>query len=87
MTEEEVTSLSGPVEMVDNRLVLQIPLAEGGAGLVAASRGIGVVIEDYLEITIPAWLAQRLGISDGTVVNVNNLNGKLNIIPEPSTSS
>ena len=83
MSDNVVTSLRGPVDLVDGRLVLQIPMAAGGAGLVAASRGIGVVVDDYLEVTIPAWLAEQLGIREGTVVNVNNLGGKLNIIPEP----
>ena len=80
----DVTSLSGPVELIDGRLVLQIPLAEGGDKLVAASRGIGAVVDDCLEVSIPDWLAAKLGIADGTVVNVNNLGGKFNIIPRPA---
>jgi hypothetical protein len=80
---DKVTCVSGPVESVDGKLVLRIPLAAGGDQLVAASRGIGVVVEDYLEISIPAWLAKQLKITAGTVVTVDNRNGKFNITPEP----
>jgi hypothetical protein len=81
---DKVTSLSGPVESVDGKLVLQIPLAAGGAQLVGASRGIGVVVDDYLEVSIPDWLAQQLGIAEGSVVTVDNRDGKFNITPEPT---
>jgi hypothetical protein len=81
---DEVTSLSGPVESIDGKLVLQIPLTAGGDRLVAASRGIGTVVDDYLQVSIPDWLAAKLGITEGTVVNVNNLDGKFNITPQPS---
>ena len=81
---DHVTSLSGPVEFIDGRLVLQIPLAAGGDQFLAASRGIGVVIDDYLEVTIPDWLAQQLSITEGTVVTVDNRGGKFNITPEPA---
>jgi len=81
---EQVTSLSGPVESVNGKLVLHIPLAAGGDQLVAASRGIGVVMDDYLEVTIPDWLAEKLGITEGSIVTVDNRDGKFNITPEPT---
>ena len=81
---DHVTSLSGPVESVKGKLVLQIPLAAGGDQLVAASRGIGIVVDDYLEVTIPEWLAQMQGIAEGSIVTVDNRNGKFNITLELS---
>jgi hypothetical protein len=81
---DDVTSLSGPVESIDGKLVLQIPLAAGGDRLVEASRGIGTIVEDCLQVSIPDWLAAKLGITEGTVVNVNNIGGKFNIAPQPS---
>ena len=81
---DQGTSLSGPVESVDIKLVLRIPLAAGGDQLVAASRGIGVVVDDYLEVSIAAWLAQQLGIAEGSVVTVDNRDGQFNITPEPT---
>ena len=79
--DKEVTSLGGPVERIDGRLVLQIPLAAGGAGLVDCSRGIGRVEGDVLVVTIPDWLAEKLLITEGSAVIVDNRNGKFNITP------
>ena len=77
--ENEIISLGGPVERVDGRLVLQIPLAAGGAALVPYSRGIARVESDTLVVTIPDWLAEKLGIGEGSSVIVDNRNGKFNI--------
>ncbi len=78
---DEITSLAGPVERVDGKLVLQIPLAEGGAQLVECSRGIGRVEGEDLVVTIPDWLAAKLGIDEGSTVVVDNRGGKFNITP------
>jgi hypothetical protein len=74
-----ITSLSGPVESIDGKLMLRIPLETGGRELVACSRGIGEVDGDFLSIHIKDWLAERLGISEGSTVVVDNANGKFNI--------
>ena len=79
---DEITSLSGPVELVDGQLVLRIPTAAGGAQLAAAARGIGRIENDELIVAIPPWLATKLGIQDGTIVTVDNQGGKFNITPE-----
>ena len=79
---EEITSLGGPVEMRDGELVLAIPLAEGGAQLQAAARGISRVEGDELVVVIPAWLAMKIGISEGSPIIVDNRGGKLNITPD-----
>ena len=82
-----VTTLTGPVENIDGKLLLRIPLDAGGSELVAASRGIGVVEGEFLSIEIMDWLAQKLGISEGSLVTVDNANGKFNIRPsDPSAS-
>ena len=62
---DHVTSPSGPVESTEGRLVLHIPLAAGGDQLVVATRGIGTIVDDHLEVTIPDWLAQQLSITEG----------------------
>jgi|GWRWMinimDraft_13_1066021.scaffolds.fasta_scaffold43358_1 hypothetical protein len=76
-----VTTLTGPVENIDGKLLLRIPLDAGGSELVAASRGIGVVEGEFLSIEIMDWLAKKLGISEGSLVTVDNVNGKFNIRP------
>jgi hypothetical protein len=67
------------VEYIDGKLWLRIPLDAGGSELVAASRGIGVVEGEFLSIEIMDWLARKLGISEGSLVTVDNANGKLNL--------
>jgi len=67
------------VESIDGKLVLRIPLAAGGSGLVSCSRGIGIVNGDFLDITIPGWLAEKLRICEGNLVAVDHKNGKFNI--------
>jgi len=82
---DQVTSLSGPVDLVDGRLLLRIPLEHGGDQFVAASRGIGLVVGDELHVAIPEWLAKQLGIGEGTIVDIDNRNGKFNIRPQASS--
>jgi hypothetical protein len=56
-----------------------IPLAAGGFGLRSSCRGIAEIDGDFLRITIPAWLAEKLGIHDGSWVQVDNQRDKFNI--------
>jgi hypothetical protein len=75
----DVISLQGPVEEIDGKLTLFIPLEAGGDQLIECSRGIGEVEGDYLRITIPEWLAGILRIEDGSIVSVDNEGERLNI--------
>ncbi len=76
---EKVTSLEGPVENIDGNLMLRIPLEAGGRELVECSQGISEVDGNFLNIVIQGWLAEKLGISEGSRVIVDNENGKFNI--------
>ena len=78
---EDITSLEGPLESIDGKLMLRIPLAAGGQALVACSRGIGVVDGDFLTVVIQPWLSSKLGVSAGSMMTVDNRNGKFNICP------
>jgi hypothetical protein len=78
---DDFVSLQGPVELLDGKLMLRIPLEAGGAALHAAARGISAVDEEFLNITIPGWLAEKLRISEGSLVAVDNRGGKFNITP------
>jgi hypothetical protein len=49
--------------------------------LIECSRGISEVEKDYLKITIPEWLAGMLRIDEGSLVSVDNRNGRCNIHP------
>jgi len=81
MNEEGIVSVQGPVEKIEGKLVLRIPLEAGGSELIGCSRGISQTEKDYLKITIPEWLAGRLRIGAGSLVSVDNRNGKCNIHP------
>jgi hypothetical protein len=74
-----VTSLQRFVENIDGKLMLRIPLAAGGRELVECSRGISEIDGDFLNIVIPDWLAEKLGISEGTTLVVGNANDRFNI--------
>jgi hypothetical protein len=78
---DDVASLQGPVEKVDGKLSLRIPLEAGGDQFVEFSRGIAEVQGEYLIIVIPEWLAAMLRIEPGDMVCVDNANGKFNIHP------
>ena len=80
----KITSLTGPVENIEDRLVLRIPLAAGGSEFVACSRGVGTVKGGFLEVFIADAVANALGISAGSMVTVDNENGKFNIRPAGS---
>lgn len=81
MNEDEITSLQGPVEKIENKLVLRIPLESGGRELIECSRGISEIQGDNLIITIPEWLAGMLRIEQSSLVSVDNRDGKCNIHP------
>jgi len=81
MVDDDVTSLEGPVQKIDGKLVLRIPLDAGGRELIECSRGISEIEGQFLRITIPDWLAGMLRIDEGSRVYVNNRNGKCNIQP------
>jgi hypothetical protein len=61
--------------------VLLIPLAAGGRELAKCSRGISEITGDCLRVVIRPWLAEKLRIGDGTLVRVDNRNGKFNVAP------
>lgn len=78
----EIASLTGPVERVEEKLMLRIPLAAGGDKFIACSKGISEVQSGFLCIEIKPWLADKLKISEGSLVTIDNANNKFNIRPE-----
>jgi hypothetical protein len=75
----EVISIEGPVELIDGQLMLRIPLAAGGDKLAPLARGIGETDGEYLNVVIKPWLAEKLRIGAGSLVFVDNKNGKFTI--------
>jgi hypothetical protein len=81
LSSDERVSLEGPVEKIDGKLTLIIPLAAGGDRLIKCSRGISDVQGEYLKIVIQEWLAGLLRIEEGDLVVIDNEGGKFNIRP------
>lgn len=75
----EAVSLEGPVEIVDGELAILIPLAAGGAVLAPFAKGIGKIDGPFLKVVIQPWLAEKLRIEVGSLVIVDNMNGKFTI--------
>jgi len=78
---DDVFSLQGPVQKEENKLVLRIPMGAGASNFLECSRGISEIEGEYLKIVIPEWLAGMLRIDEGSLVSVDNANGKFNIHP------
>jgi hypothetical protein len=76
-------SLEGPVELIDGKLTLQIPLGAGGDKLASVARGIGEIDGAHLNVIIKPWLAEKLRIGVGSLVLVDNYNGKFTITRSP----
>ncbi len=75
----EPISLEGPVELVGGKLTLLIPLTAGGDKLAPLAAGIGEVVGQDLVVVIQPWLAEHLRIGAGSLVHVDNCNGKFTI--------
>ncbi len=75
----DTISLRGPVENIDGKLILRIPLEVGGGALIECTQGIAAVDGKFLSVHIQEWLARKLNISEGSIVAVDNNNGKFNI--------
>jgi hypothetical protein len=75
----DAISLEGPVELISGKLTIRIPLSAGGDKLAPFASGIGKVEGDCLNVTIQPWLAKKLKIDVGSLVSVDNRNGKFTI--------
>lgn len=75
----EVISIQGPVERYGDQLALRIPLDAGGRQLAPFCSRIGVVDGEFLIVVIKPWLAEKLNVTLGSLVVVDNENGKFTI--------
>jgi hypothetical protein len=79
----EPMSVQGPVLKVNGELMLLIPLEDGGADRVEASRSVSEVQGSYLKVAIPEWIAGLLRIEEGDLVSVSSEDGDLPVEPGP----
>ncbi len=81
-SQDDFVSLVGPLEERDGKLVLLIPMEVGGDKLLACTRGIAEIDGDMLCIKVPDWLAARFEMQIGSLVWINNRDGKFNFGPD-----
>ena len=77
--EAQKISIGGPLESVDGKMLLQIPLDAGGRDLAPFAKGIGQVEGDFLVVEVLPWLAEKLQVHVGSKVIVDNLEDKFRI--------
>ena len=75
----ETISLEGPVELINDKLTVRIPLAVGGDRLAPFAKGLGEIDGEHLNVTIQPDLAKKLRIGAGSLVIVHNRRGKFTI--------
>ncbi len=77
---EKEISIVGPIELIDGHLTLRIPLRMGGQELAPIAPPTSSVKGDFLYVVIPEWLAEKISVKEGSLVDVTNQDGKFNII-------
>jgi hypothetical protein len=81
---KKIISVEGPVEEVNGELAILIPLDVGGAELAPLAKGIGQVEGGVLKVVLQPWLAEMLNVGKGSLVIVDNENGKFTITRSPA---
>ena len=56
--------------------MLRIPLVVGGRELSGCTNGIGRVEGDFLIVEMLPWMCEKLEVSEGTMMAVDNLTGE-----------
>lgn len=72
-------SLEGPLERVEGRKVLRIPLDHGGRAIAPFAMDVSTVVGQHLIVDMPDLLCRHLGIGVGSIVVVSNRNGRLTV--------
>lgn len=74
-------TLEGPVESIEDRLFISVPLSEGGNQFIRCTHGIAQVDleRECLNIYIPDGLVQKIGISEGVQVVISNEGGQFHL--------
>lgn len=78
-TTADTICLEGPVELINDKLAVRIPLAVGGDRLAPLAKSMGKIDGEHLIVTIPSRLAKKLKILPDSIVSVDNRKGKFNI--------
>ena len=71
--------LEAPVERLNDRLILRIPLEAGGQRLRQTLCAQCPIDGKDLIVTLPDWLAVKIKLAEGVAVHLDDRWGKLNI--------
>ena len=71
--------ITGPVELVDDRFCLRIPLAMCGEELIQLTSRIAQVEGDTLKVVIPDFMMKFLNLRVGGLAVVDIVEGRFNI--------
>ncbi len=82
-----VVRVEGPLERIDGRWLMRIPLTVGGDVLSATTAGIGRVKGDMLEVELAERLVQNLKLQDGQRLLVHNATGEFTFEWHPGDSA
>ena len=73
------TYITGPVEAEDGQLMLRIPMGAGGRAFAPYGEGHTWEEDGHLVVPVSPELAQELGIGEGSLVDVDNVDCRINI--------
>jgi hypothetical protein len=87
MSDSSPVHIQGPLEFVDGRWLLRIPLGVGGQELAACTSSISIIRGDVLEIELPKKLVRNLRLKEGQHLRVNADGGQFTFEWEPTTNT
>ena len=77
--QDDFVNIECPVEKINGRFVLRIPLAWGGDKLIECSRSFSEIREQFLWIIVSQSVAEMLRLKEGDRVYVGNPNGEFHL--------
>ena len=75
-----IVEMAGPVEEENGKLLLRIPLFQGGEEFVHVTEGISEIDGPFLKIILPQWLVQKLDLREGSRVAIDNKDRTFNMV-------
>ena len=84
---DDYVSIDGPIEVIDDRMFVRIPLEPYGKSLVSCTKSISFIADDHLCIEIHEWMLEKLEMSATDLLHINNDNGEFNMRKADERSS
>ena len=75
----DYVSIDGPIEMIDGRMLVRIPLEPYGKSLVDCTQSLSFIADDHLCIEIHEWMLEKLEMNAADLLHIDNANGEFNM--------